>query len=82
MGGKQSFAVAVLDNRNTGFIISSLFINEGNKVFVKSVKNVVYEPPVEEVQEIQEVQEVEEVEEVQEVKKVKPITAIKKKLTK
>jgi hypothetical protein len=38
MGGKQSFAVAVLDDKNNGFIISSLFVKEGNRVFAKSVK--------------------------------------------
>ena len=37
-GGKQSFAVAVLDDKNNGFIISSLFVNEGNRVFAKAVK--------------------------------------------
>jgi len=36
--GKQSFAVAVLDDKNNGFIISSLFVNEGNRVFAKAVK--------------------------------------------
>ncbi|MCX6720301.1 MAG: DUF4446 family protein [Candidatus Staskawiczbacteria bacterium] len=38
-GGKQSFAVAVLDDKNDGFVISSLFVNEGNRVFAKPVKN-------------------------------------------
>jgi len=38
MGGKQSFAVAVLDAGNNGFIISSLFVNGGNRVFAKAVK--------------------------------------------
>jgi hypothetical protein len=38
-GGKQSFAVAVLDDKNNGFIISSLFVNEGNRVFAKPLKN-------------------------------------------
>lgn len=38
LGGKQSFAVAILDDRNTGFIISSIFVSESNRVFVKSVK--------------------------------------------
>jgi len=38
MSGKQSFVVAVLDDKNNGFIISSLFVKEGNRVFAKSVK--------------------------------------------
>ena len=37
--GKQSFAVAVLDDKNNGFIISSLFVNESNRVFAKPVKD-------------------------------------------
>ena len=39
MSGKQSFAVAALDDKNNGFIISSLFVKEGNRVFAKSVKD-------------------------------------------
>ncbi len=39
MGGKQSFAVAALDDKNNGFIISSLFVKEGNRVFAKPIKN-------------------------------------------
>ncbi len=38
-GGKQSFAVAVLDDRNNGFIISSLMVKEGNRVFAKPIKD-------------------------------------------
>ena len=39
MGGNQSFAIALLDNQNNGFVISSLFIKEGNRVYGKAVKN-------------------------------------------
>ncbi len=39
MGGNQSFAIALLDNKNDGFVISSLFIKEGNRVYAKSVIN-------------------------------------------
>lgn len=39
MGGNQSFAVALLDNKNDGFVISSLFVKEGNRVYAKAVKN-------------------------------------------
>jgi hypothetical protein len=39
MGGKQSFALAMLDDKDNGFVISSLFVKEGNRVFAKPVKN-------------------------------------------
>jgi len=39
IGGNQSFAVALLDNRNNGFIISSLFIKDGSRVYAKAIKN-------------------------------------------
>ena len=38
IGGNQSFAVALLDNEDNGFIISSLFIKEGNRVYAKAIK--------------------------------------------
>ncbi|MFA6190411.1 MAG: DUF4446 family protein [Candidatus Staskawiczbacteria bacterium] len=38
MGGNQSFIVAMLDNKNNGFIISSLFVNDSNRVYAKSIK--------------------------------------------
>ena len=37
MGGNQSFAIALLDNQNNGFVISSFFVSEGNRVYAKSV---------------------------------------------
>jgi hypothetical protein len=39
IGGNQSFVIALLDNQNNGFVISSLFIKEGNRVYAKSVVN-------------------------------------------
>jgi len=39
LGGNQSFAVALLDGQNNGFVISSLFTQEGNRVYAKSVVN-------------------------------------------
>jgi len=39
LGGNQSFAIALLDNQNNGFVISSLFIKEGNRVYAKQIKN-------------------------------------------
>jgi len=39
IGGNQSFAIALLDNQDNGFIISSLFIKDGNRVYAKAIKN-------------------------------------------
>lgn len=39
LGGNQSFVIALLDRNNDGFVISSLFIKEGNRVYTKAVKN-------------------------------------------
>jgi uncharacterized protein YjiS (DUF1127 family) len=39
MAGKQSFVIAFLDNRNNGFVISSLFVKDGNRVYAKAVKD-------------------------------------------
>lgn len=39
LGGNQSFVIALLDKNNNGFVISSLFIKEGNRVYTKAVKN-------------------------------------------
>ena len=39
IGGDQSFVIALLDDRNNGFLISSLFIKEGSRVYTKAVKN-------------------------------------------
>lgn len=38
MGGNQSFTIALLDEEDNGFVISSLFVKEGNRVYAKSVK--------------------------------------------
>lgn len=38
MGGNQSFTVALLDEKNNGFVISSLFVKEGNRVYAKAIK--------------------------------------------
>lgn len=37
VGGNQSFVIALLDSRNNGFVISSFFIKEGNRVYAKQV---------------------------------------------
>jgi len=38
MGGNQSFVIALLDGQNNGFVVSSLFIKEGNRVYAKAIK--------------------------------------------
>lgn len=38
MGGNQSFVIALLDAKDNGFVISSLFVNEGNRVYAKEIK--------------------------------------------
>lgn len=38
MGGNQSFIIALLDQKNNGFVISSLFAKDGNRVYTKEVK--------------------------------------------
>lgn len=39
LGGNQSFIIALLDGQNNGFVISSLFIKEGNRVYAKAIKD-------------------------------------------
>jgi hypothetical protein len=38
IGGNQSFVIALLDNKNNGFLISSLFVKDGSRVYTKEVK--------------------------------------------
>lgn len=38
LGGNQSFVIALLDRQNNGFVISSLFIKEGSRVYAKLIK--------------------------------------------
>ncbi len=37
VGGNQSFVIALLDNKNNGFVISSLFFKDGNRVYAKTI---------------------------------------------
>jgi len=37
LGGNQSFVLAMLDLENSGFIISSFYTKEGNRVYAKSI---------------------------------------------
>jgi len=39
MGGNQSFSIAMLDSQNNGFVISSLFTQDGNRVYAKPIIN-------------------------------------------
>lgn len=38
LGGNQSFVIALLDGRNNGFVVSSLFVKDGNRVYSKAIK--------------------------------------------
>lgn len=38
IGGDQSFSIALLDDRNDGVVITSLFSQEGNRVYGKPIK--------------------------------------------
>ncbi len=39
MGGDHSFSVALLDMNNSGVIITSLYIRDGNRVYGKAIHN-------------------------------------------
>lgn len=39
LGGNQSFVIALLDNNNDGFVISSLFVKDGSRVYAKAIKS-------------------------------------------
>ena len=43
MGGDHSFSVALLDMNNSGVIITSLYIRDGNRVYGKAIRNGVSE---------------------------------------
>jgi len=48
VGGDQSFSIALLDLNNNGFVITSLYGREGNKIYAKPIKNGVSEYPLSE----------------------------------
>jgi hypothetical protein len=37
MGGDQSFSLALLDENNDGFVITSIFINDNSRIFAKPI---------------------------------------------
>jgi hypothetical protein len=39
VGGNQSFAIALLNGKNTGFVISSIHTREGTRVYAKPIEN-------------------------------------------
>ncbi len=39
IGGNQSFSLAVLDEKKDGFVITSIYAREGNRVYAKPIKN-------------------------------------------
>ena len=38
VGGDQSFSIALLDNNNNGIVITSLYAQDSNRVYAKSIK--------------------------------------------
>ena len=38
-GGDQSFSIALLDNNNSGIVITSLYAQDSNRVYAKPVEN-------------------------------------------
>jgi hypothetical protein len=38
VGGNQSFSIALLDGKDNGVVITSLYLKEGNRVFAKPIK--------------------------------------------
>jgi hypothetical protein len=38
VGGNQSFSIALLDSNDNGFVITSLYSKEGNRVYGKAIK--------------------------------------------
>ena len=38
VGSDQSFSIALLDGNNNGFVITSIYSREGNRVYGKSLK--------------------------------------------
>ena len=39
VGGDQSFSIAMLDFNNNGFVITSIYSRDGNRVYAKAVNN-------------------------------------------
>ncbi len=39
VGGDQSFSIALLDGRGNGFVVTSLYGREGNRVYAKPIEN-------------------------------------------
>lgn len=46
MGGDQSFSVAILNESNSGFVLTSLFGREGTRVYAKAIKDGASEHPL------------------------------------
>lgn len=46
VGGDQSFSIALLDNNNNGVIITSLYAQDSNRVYAKSIKQGKSEHPL------------------------------------
>jgi hypothetical protein len=48
IGGDQSFSIALLNGKNDGFVITSLYSKEGNRIYGKPIKNGKSEYPLSE----------------------------------
>lgn len=46
VGSDQSFSVALLDSRDNGFVISSLYSREGNRVYAKPIEKGISQYPL------------------------------------
>lgn len=38
-GGDQSFSIALLDSNDNGFVLSSIYMRDGNRIYTKPVNN-------------------------------------------
>ena len=48
VGGDQSFSIALLDLRNNGFLITSIYGRDGNRIYSKAIKDSKSEYPLSE----------------------------------
>ncbi|MDD5606561.1 MAG: DUF4446 family protein [Candidatus Pacebacteria bacterium] len=39
IGGDQSFSISVLDKKDNGFVLTSIYAREGNRIYAKPIKN-------------------------------------------
>ncbi len=39
IGGEQSFSLAIVDKKGNGFVVTSLYARDGNRVYAKPINN-------------------------------------------